>query len=95
MNKPTKHSRPARYDYIECRDYLQAKHGYDERNYAEGKDFWHWVCKNYEIRNDCNITFTEGKLSEIEEEWVKTIYKYYIDEFGEGDPKIASFHCWW
>lgn len=110
MNKPILKTKAA-YDYIECRDYLQDKYGYNERDWA-GKykkdrverdkmdeslpdlDFWHWVCENYQIHNGCYITFTEDELAEIQEEWVKTIYGYYLKEFAHGTGEV-TFYCWW
>jgi hypothetical protein len=85
------------YVYNQCRDYLQDKYGYNERDYAkplfgqEGwhknwqerpQDFWYWVCKHYQITNGCFIVFTKDVLEEIKEDWVRTIYKFYLDEFG-------------
>lgn len=93
------------YDYDECSNYLQDKYKYDERDYI-GRykewgvdatkpylDFWHWIIANNEVSNGCFIDFTKGVLDEIQENWVKTIYKYYLDEFAE-NGKLKMFVSW-
>jgi hypothetical protein len=104
MNKPTPKTKTA-YSYTECRDYLQEKYGYKERDYA-GKfkhrdmddipyqDFWHWVVGNYQIHNGCYVTFTKEVLDEIQEDWVKTIYSYYLHEFAL-DKNEVTFYVEW
>lgn len=68
MNKPSPQSKTA-LDYHECRDYLQAKYNYNERDYdacfqtSRGlepdssrpyKDFWHYVLEKCDyIKNGC------------------------------------------
>lgn len=63
------------YDYNKCRNYLEKKYNYDERDYAgkyknryhEDKpylDFWHWVCDNFDIHNGCMINFLLKILSQ-------------------------------
>lgn len=104
--KPQKQSRTY-YDYNECRDYLQEKYDYDERDYA-GKyshgnsgdgnkpylDFWHWVIERYEIHNGCYITFDKSELDDIEKDWIKEIYSHYLDEFADDNGELEMY-VWW
>lgn len=39
MDKPQKHTTTF-YDYSECRDYLENKYGYDERDYAKQQGYY-------------------------------------------------------
>jgi len=58
------------------------------------KDFWHWVIENYDItKSGETIMFTDDKIPEIEEGWIRTIYQRYMDEFGE-DGKLEML-CEW
>jgi len=103
--KPQKQVREY-YDYNKCRDYLEAKYGYSERDYAgmsKGKgvnvsvpylDFWHWVLENQEVHNGCFISFSRGVLEEIEEDWVKEIYTRYLDEFADEKGELEMY-VWW
>ena len=92
--RPIKKVREA-YDYLECRDYLQDKYNYVERDFSAlyHQDFWHWVVENYEIHNGCYLTFSYDKIPEIQEDWAKTIYKYYLTEFSENGE--VTFWVWW
>jgi hypothetical protein len=94
------------YNYNDCRNYLEKKYGYDERDYAkkfQGKkvhddkpylDFWHWVIDHNEVHNGCFISFERGTLEYITEEWVKEIYTHYLDEFADEKGEIV-FYVWW
>ena len=105
MNKPTKKTK-SYYDYNQCRNYLQEKYGYDERDYAGRfknrgedlpyQDFWHWVIKRHEVHNGCFIIFSKENLEEDSEteDWVKEIYKHYIDEFADENGELEMY-CWW
>lgn len=104
LDKPKKKSR-SYYDYIQCRDYLQAKYNYLERDYAgkfangklNGKpylDFWHWVLDNHEVHNGCEILFSKEELETIEKPWVKEIYQRYIDEFADKKGEL-TLYVWW
>jgi hypothetical protein len=105
MEKPIKKKREY-YDYNECRDYLQKKYDYDERDYAKKYktqpfdaeipyfDFWHWVIANHEIHNGCEIMFYREKMEEIKEDWVKEIYSRYIEEFAEESGELEMYVSW-
>lgn len=106
MKKPIQRTKKY-YDYHDCSEYLQDKHKYNERDYA-GKfskrndvdkdtpylDFWHWVIDRHEIHNGCFLTFSKEELDEIDEDWVKTIYSYYIEEFAD-DKGELEMYVWW
>ncbi len=110
LEKPEK-TTESYHDYHKCRDYLQAKFGYDERDYmgkfrkGKGKitgergevpylDFWRWVIDNYEIHNGCFVTFDRDALNEIDQDWIKTIYKNYLDEFADEKGELRMY-VWW
>lgn len=57
-------------------------------------DFWHWVVDNYEIHNGCYITFSRETYDAIKEDWVKTIYGYYLTEFENKNGEI-DFRVEW
>lgn len=104
MKKPTK-QKIEYYDYSECRDYLEQKYGYDERDYA-GKfkdglhddrpylDFWHWVVERFNVRNGDYITFERSEIEEIEQDWVREIYTRYIDEFADKNGNLEMYVGW-
>lgn len=109
MQKPQKYTK-VYYDYNECREYLEKKYGYDERDYL-GKypknikqkirdvkylDFWHWVIDHHDINNECFITFSQETLDEEYdmEDWQKEIYKRYLDEFADKNGELEMY-VWW
>ena len=70
------------YDYTECRNYLQEKYGYNERDFAGRHkvswpenahipylDFWHWVCEHHEVFNGCMIDFSREVLDDPDTDW--------------------------
>lgn len=81
------------YDYIECRDYLQRKFGYDERDFsgkfthrsesAPYQDFWHFVCDKFEPTNGDLIVFSNDTRRLCNEDWQKDILEHYLAEFGD------------
>lgn len=94
-------------DYHECRDYLQEKYDYQERDYA-GKwtnkspddvpylDFWHYVISQAEY-------ITNGSYFEMDKDWKDglddddfrvTIINYYFKEFGNGNDSIEFWVQW-
>ena len=143
MDKPKRKSDSC-LDYHQCRNFLQEKYKYDERDYGgkykflndvqtkinknygkswfdkapedftkkeqkahdeyetlikdtpEYLDFWHWVCDTYQIHNGCFITFDNHWLegTNIKEDWIRIIYKYYIDEFANKDGELRMY-VWW
>ena len=108
MKKPTKHENRC-YDYHECKEYLQAKYRYDERDYA-GKyrdagltddipyqDFWHFVVETGEVTNGKVFTMSERWMEDATD-WQKWILERYFSEFGEPDGsggRHVRFHVWW
>ncbi len=109
-SKPSKRTRQPVLDYHECRDYLQAKHGYDERDYAgcydpkrgagrddslPYQDFWHWVVDVCGVTNGGTITFSNDLLSSCKEPWQAEILERYLAEFGEGDDRSCTFLTEW
>ena len=107
MDRPRKKTRVA-YEYRECRDYLQEKYHYQERDVLGYKhalksgasemppcqDFWRWVCDHHQIHNGCYVTFSAERLAEIEEDWVKKIYALYLGEFADEDGTLRMW-CEW
>lgn len=98
------------YNYHECRDYLQKKYGYDERNYQRqpvtpgshyttSKDFWLWLCDHEDIHNGGYVTFSQEILAEWQADeaipdWAAEIYTHYLDEFAD-DLGTVEFCTWW
>lgn len=103
--KPVPRTKTA-YDYNQCRDYLEAKYGYEERDYVgmfkekkvneevEYLDFWHWVLDRHTIHNGCYVTFSKEELDEIDKEWVREIYSHYIEEFADDNGEL-ELYVWW
>lgn len=85
------------YDYHECRNYLENKFGYDERDYAGHfidenlpyKDFWHFVVDKGGVTNDSTFVMSEWWFEDAED-WQREIGTRYLDEFGEGEPGDRS-----
>lgn len=109
MDKPVKHTRTF-YDYNECCKFIEEKYGYDTRNFAGKRwdieddtpylDFWHHLCNGVEIHNGCYFYMDDEALDEeygAKEEWLKTIYGHFLDEFGEGEKgsRQIEFYVWW
>lgn len=104
MEKPKKHSKEF-YDYRECRDYLQQKYDYDERDLAGWRkkmddsvpyqDFWHWVVEHHQISNGCFVTFSREALAELDAvDWQREIYVRYLDEFADESGELEMW-IWW
>lgn len=51
------------------------------KSQPEYLNFWHWVVDHHDIHNGCEIVFSNEGYECIEEDWVKEIYKHYMDEF--------------
>lgn len=92
------------YDYDECRQYLEKKYGYDERDYAGRftgrgnerapyQDFWHFVVEKGSAHNDALMVMSEW-WKEGAEPWQAEILERYLSEFGEGDPGDRSIEFW-
>lgn len=108
MDKPIKRHHIYAYDYTECSNYLQARDGYDERDYlgkfhghpdAPYYDFWHWVLdKAPDIHSGSTFTMCEswGKHAEP---WQQEILAKYLETFGEADTangeRYIDFYVWW
>jgi hypothetical protein len=92
------------YDYNECRDYLQKKYGYDERNYGKkaknkfghGKDFWgsFVILMAPNIENGSYFQMSNEWLIGSED-WQKEILEHYLSEFGTGENRIIEFYAIW
>ena len=108
LPKPEKRWHVYAYDYHECRDYLQARDGYNERDYA-GKftgnfqapyqDFWHFViAKCPHIRSaGCEFVMHEGWKKDAEP-WQHDILLKYLDTFGQihnAGERFIDFYVWW
>ena len=98
-SKPTKHARWA-YDYAECRDYLQARDGYDERDVAGHfaghpeapyQDFWHFVCAQVPGLSNPSEFVMDDSWAEDAEPWQQEILEKYLEVFGETDAQ--GNHC--
>lgn len=88
------------YDYVECRDYMQQKYGFAERDYSKQRhDFWHWLCDHEDIHNGGYVTFSREILQEWQADgnipdWAAEIYTHYLDEFAD-DLGTVEFCTWW
>jgi hypothetical protein len=108
MDKPTKRHHIYAYDYSECRNYLQARDGYSEHDYAGKYDghaeapyqnFWHWVLeRDGDIHNGSTFTMRES-WGEYADPWQKEILVKYLDTFSDIDPvsgeRSIEFYVWW
>lgn len=99
MDKPTRLTLTA-YDYNACRAYLQARDGYDERDYAGRfstgdrtrpyQDFWHFLCDRApELHNGSFLTLCEW-WKEGAEPWQQEILDKYLTTFGVRDPATGE-----
>jgi len=95
MKKPEKGVIKTGYDYFKCRDYLEEKYGYKERDLYNHRDFWYFVydCDGGYITNGGFFTMLE-EWGEDAEDWQKQILGYYMDEFGEGEPGNREITFW-
>ena len=107
MNKPQPIQRTPVLDYHECRDYLQEKYNYKERNYANRTfggdnndapylDFWHWVVDACEVHNGGIMTFHKEMLEQFEDDdFHHIILTYYFNEFCPPDKDSIDFLVEW
>lgn len=105
MKKPTKITRAAVFDYIECRDYLQEKYEYNERDYAghftdKGfdspyQDFWHWVIDACGVTQGGTVYFANDLIDSCDKPWQAEILEHYLVEFGEGPNRECAFLTDW
>lgn len=105
MIKPKKRVKTY-YDYVECRDYINAKYKIDiddvnntlkEVSGAPYQNFWNFVTDNFDIRNDCDFSLSETD-KEYAEEWQVKIIDLFLTEFGENDAylgKSVDFNVQW
>jgi hypothetical protein len=104
LKKPRPKTRRA-YDYNECRDWLEVKYGYDERDYARRyddgghdatapyRDFWHFVLDMEQVHNGCYITIKEDWLEDAEP-WQQEIVNHYLRHFGRVVDGIRQAAFW-
>jgi len=108
LRKPAKRHHIAAYDYHECRDYLQARDGYDERDYAGTfaghpeapyQDFWHFVLTQApHICSEGAFFVMEDAWAVDAEPWQQAIVRTYLDAFGETDAdgeRCIDFYVAW
>ena len=89
IDKPKSHKY---FDYVEVIPYLQNKYKFDTNK----SGWWEFLLGNYQIHNGCMITLYGDMIKELfpnedENEEVKKIYEYFIQEFG----KKVCLHVWW
>jgi len=85
------------YDYHECRNYLQEKYGYDERDFsnqatkggreAQTLDFWYWVIEHDDIHNGCFVIFSKEILEDEDTDWTEI-----DDKFGNWQKEIYQHY---
>ena len=91
-------------DYHKCRDWLQRRYNYDERNYANCtltaseddtpyQDFWHFVIDMGNPHNG-SILWMHNEWRENAEEWQVEILDRYLDHFGEGEGENRYARFW-
>lgn len=107
MEKPVPQTQTA-LDYIQCRDYLEDKYDYKERDYGKKHstgtynpdapylDFWHYVLHNAdEISNGAYFHMFDDWADDLEDDdFRKIILKRYFDEFGNGEEIIRFWVEW-
>lgn len=96
---------PNIYDYHQCRDWLQKKYGYCERDYAgkrygpnpnpdaEYLDFWHFVVDMTDLNNG-EIIVMDDSWKEDAAPWQIEIIDRYLDHFGV-DQRSVKLLCEW
>jgi lipoprotein NlpI len=104
--KPVKQCYVFAYGYHACRDYLQARDGYNERDVAGHwgdhskpyHDFWHFICdKAVELHNGGTFVMDET-WKEGAEAWQAALVDKYLEAFGEVDEdgiRTAEFYVAW
>ena len=105
--KPTKTRHVSAYDYHACRDYLERRDGYAERDYAGRftgnstapyQDFWHFVLEYVpDMGNGHFFTMEEDWLLDAEP-WQQEILLKYLDTFGEvgeDGKRFVELYAWW
>ena len=94
------------YNYNECRNYLEKKYGYDERDYANKYVYdsnGMATKRNHDVPyqdfwhwvvDRFDVTnggmITFSKYTTPEEDWQKEIYQRYMDEFAENGELIMK-----
>ncbi len=103
MEKPKPETRVA-YNYLECIRYVEEKYGYKSFDFANCssrwyidevpyQNFWHHICDTREINNGCYFSIDMEELDWTKEEWVKTIMRHLMEEFG--DPGVNHEVDFW
>ena len=109
LPKPEKRWHVYAYAYHECRDYLQARDGYDERDYAGTfrghpqapyQDFWHFVLEQAPHLCSEGACFTMDDSWTVDvEPWQRAIVLKYLETFGQADSsdgaRYIDFYVWW
>jgi len=109
MNKPVKRVHEY-YDYNECRNYLEEKYGYDERDYAnkltargigsKADDDSVPYQDFWHYICDCTDIYNGCDFTmysdwmDDAEDWQKEILQHYFDEFGDENGEI-EFNVLW
>lgn len=81
------------YDFAQCKRWINQKykinqddlHGHLQKGGGNKpyECFWNWLLDRQSIANGSLLKFSKGDLEGIREDWAKTIYGYYLREFGD------------
>lgn len=87
MKKPQK-QKIETYDYHECVDYLEKKHGYDTRDYSKREEFWKNCKKQTNDKFGANGWYTTKPEFFTDEQ--KAASDYY-DKLLKNEPPLLDF----
>jgi hypothetical protein len=96
------------WDYSECRNYVELKYGFTERDYAGRftpksnpeapyQDFWHFVVDRAPIRTNGQFFTMHDEWKDGAEPWQQEIIEKYLIEFGKevDGQREAEFYAGW
>lgn len=61
------------------------------------QSFWRWLIDHFDIHDGCFIVFSKEELDDPDldaEDWVREIYKRYLDEFADENGELEMY-VWW
>lgn len=58
------------------------------------QNFWHWVIDNHEVNRGGSVYFDRDEIEDINEDWVRQIYSWFIEEFADEDGSLEMETDW-
>ena len=90
------------YDFRRAMEWISRKYqinqddlcGWAEDKSKPYRSFWAWLTMNQTVEDGSFIVFSREMCDTIQEEWARTVYGYYLDEFAQEKNRVLFWYDW-